>query len=112
MGCPVKIVDLARKMIQISGKKELDKIKIKYVGIRPGEKLSEELVLDEEEIFPTAHSKIKMLESNVPHNPHYDEWLDALCRQASEPYPEPERIKSIMSEMIPDLPSPITAIKS
>lgn len=111
MGCPVKIVDLATKMIQISGKKELNNIKIKYVGIRPGEKLSEELVLDEEEIIPTAHEKIKMLESNVPHNPHYDEWLDALCRQTSEPYPESDRIKSIMSEMIPDLPSPVPEIE-
>jgi FlaA1/EpsC-like NDP-sugar epimerase len=112
MGCPVKIIDLARKMIQISEKKGRDNIKIKYVGIRPGEKLKEELVLDEEEIIPTAHEKIKMLESNVPYNPHYDEWLDALCRQATDPYPESDKIKSIMSEMIPDLPSPVFTIKS
>jgi FlaA1/EpsC-like NDP-sugar epimerase len=112
MGCPVKIVDLARKMIQISEKEGLNNIKIKYVGIRPGEKLREELVLDEEEIFPTVYEKIKMLESNVPHNPHYDEWLDSLCRQASDPYPESDRIKSIMSEMIPDLPSPASLIKN
>ena len=112
MGCPVKIVDLARKMIQLSGKAELNNIKIKYVGIRPGEKLKEELVLDEEEVFPTVHEKIKMLESNVPYNPHYDEWLDSLCRHALDPDPEPDKIKSIMSEMIPDLPSSVTAIQS
>ncbi len=112
MGCPVKIIDLARKMIQLSGKKGQDNIKIKYVGIRPGEKLREELVLEEEEIIPTSHEKIKILESNVPYNPHYDEWLDALCRQATEPYPESDKIKSIMSEMIPDLPSPVSTIKN
>jgi FlaA1/EpsC-like NDP-sugar epimerase len=52
MGKPVKIVDLAKKMIQLSGLKEIDKdnpagdIKIEYVGLRPGEKLYEELLVD------------------------------------------------------------------
>ncbi len=110
MGQPVKIVDLARTMIQMFAKKGKEDIEIKYVGIRPGEKLSEELVLEEEKIVPTIHEKIKMLKSDVPYNPHYDEWLDALCRQASDPDPEPDKIKSIMSEMIPDLPSPISTV--
>jgi len=109
MGNPVKIVDLAKKMIRISGYNQND-IEIKYVGIRPGEKLTEELVLDEEEITPTFHNKIKMLKSSKPHNPHYDEWVDSLCRQASGS--DKENLKSIISEMIPDLPSPISTVNN
>lgn len=58
MGNPVKIVDLAKRMISLSGL-ELDKdIKIKFTGLRPGEKLYEELLNDEENTIPTHHSQI------------------------------------------------------
>ena len=58
MGTPVKIIDLAKKMIRLSGL-ELDKdIKIKLIGLRPGEKLYEELLADKESTLPTHHPKI------------------------------------------------------
>jgi len=58
MGKPVKIVDLAKKMIQLSGL-EIDKdIKIKFTGLRPGEKLYEELLNDAENSMPTYHPQI------------------------------------------------------
>jgi FlaA1/EpsC-like NDP-sugar epimerase len=58
MGSSVKIVDLARKMIKLSGL-ILDKdIKIVYTGLRPGEKLYEELLNDKEKAIPTHHSQI------------------------------------------------------
>ena len=58
MGVPVRIVDLAKKMIQLSGL-ELDKdITIKYSGLRPGEKLFEELLNNKENTLPTHHEKI------------------------------------------------------
>ncbi len=58
MGNPVKIVDLAKRMISLSGL-ELDKdIKIKFTGLRPGEKLYEELLNDEENTLPTHHPQI------------------------------------------------------
>jgi FlaA1/EpsC-like NDP-sugar epimerase len=58
MGNPVKIVDLARRMIRLSGL-ELDKdIKIKFTGLRPGEKLYEELLNNEENTLPTHHPQI------------------------------------------------------
>ncbi|KEO72605.1 polysaccharide biosynthesis protein [Anditalea andensis] len=58
MGEPVKIVDLARKMIQLSGKKVDQDIKITYSGLRQGEKLYEELLNNEEEVKETHHPKI------------------------------------------------------
>jgi len=59
MGEPIKIVDLARDMIKLSGFDEVD-IKIKFTGLRPGEKLYEELLSDTEAIVPTKHPKLKI----------------------------------------------------
>ena len=59
MGEPVKIVDLAKNMIKLSGFDEGD-IGIKFTGLRPGEKLYEELLSDDEAIVPTAHPKLKI----------------------------------------------------
>lgn len=58
MGKSIKIVDLARKMIMLSGLKEGKDIKIVYTGLRPGEKLFEELLADNENSLPTHHSQI------------------------------------------------------
>ncbi len=59
MGEPIKIVDLAKDMIKLSGFDE-DEIKIKFTGLRPGEKLYEELLSDTEVILPTNHPKLKI----------------------------------------------------
>jgi len=58
MGCPVKIVDLARRMIELAGYVPDKDIKIEYIGLRPGEKLYEELLNDKETTIPTKHTKI------------------------------------------------------
>ena len=58
MGDPVKIVDLARDMITLSGFRVGEDIEIKFVGIRPGEKLYEELAIEGEDVSRTAHPKI------------------------------------------------------
>jgi FlaA1/EpsC-like NDP-sugar epimerase len=58
MGKSVKIVDLARKMIKLSGLEEGRDIKIVFTGLRPGEKLYEELLADSENTMPTHHSQI------------------------------------------------------
>ena len=55
MGAPVKIYDLAKKMIQLSGLKDIE---IKEIGLRPGEKLYEELLATKENTLPTYHPKI------------------------------------------------------
>ncbi|TPE39992.1 nucleoside-diphosphate sugar epimerase/dehydratase [Pontibacter mangrovi] len=60
MGEPVKIVDLARKMIKLAGLVPEVDIPITYTGLRPGEKLYEELLNEEEKTIPTHHSKIRI----------------------------------------------------
>ncbi len=64
MGQPVKVVDLAKKMIQLSGFEEGKDIKISFTGLRPGEKLYEELLNDNENTIPTHHPKI--MRAKVP----------------------------------------------
>jgi FlaA1/EpsC-like NDP-sugar epimerase len=61
MGTPVKIADMARDLIRLSGFEPDVDIKIEYIGLRPGEKLYEELITEGEGIIPTDHDKIMVL---------------------------------------------------
>jgi len=58
MGKPVKILDLANRMIKLSGLEIGKDIQIKFTGLRPGEKLYEELLNDQENTIPTHHPQI------------------------------------------------------
>jgi len=76
MGEQVKIVDLARTLIRLSCKSERD-VEIRFTGLREGEKLSEELFYEREEIIPTSCEKIKRTKGPLK------DWPE-LCRQLEE----------------------------
>jgi len=73
MGKPIRIVDLARDLIQLHGLTE-EQVKIQFTGLRPGEKLFEELLADAETTLPTHHPKLRIAKARdvAP------EWLDEL----------------------------------
>ena len=64
MGTPVKIADMARDLIRLSGKEPDVDIKIVFTGLREGEKLYEELITVGEDILPTGHKKVMVLRSS------------------------------------------------
>jgi FlaA1/EpsC-like NDP-sugar epimerase len=64
MGNPIRIVDLARQLILLSGLRPDEDIKIEFTGVRPGEKLYEELCTNDEETVPTYHEKIHIFTGN------------------------------------------------
>lgn len=83
MGQPVKIYDLAKRMIQLSGLRTDKDIKIETIGLRPGEKLFEEVLAGEENILPTHHSKImKAVVKEIDAN-HFKSQIDQLEVQFS-----------------------------
>ena len=63
MGEPVRIADLAEQMIRLSGHEPGHDIEIRFIGLRPGEKLHEELFHDEESLVATPHPKIRLAEA-------------------------------------------------
>ena len=80
MGDPVKIADLAREMIRLSGL-SVDDIRIEFTGLRPGEKLFEELLADSEATLPTPHAKLRIAKPTAV--PDQD-WREDLLAWLSE----------------------------
>ena len=84
MGTPVKIVDMARDLIRLSGFEPDVDIKIEFVGLRPGEKLYEELITSGEGIVPTSHEKIMVLRGKTCDQDHLNEVIDELTKLAQD----------------------------
>ena len=83
MGQPVKIVDLARNLILLSGLRPDEDVKIEFTGMRPGEKLYEELSSLLEDTVPTEHEKIRIFVGDAIEEEDIQGWLETL-REISE----------------------------
>ncbi len=98
MGKPVKIYDLAKKMIRLSGYKPDEDIKIEFSGLRPGEKLYEELFMGEESLQKTPHSKIFAAKPIDITLEELDEKLNKLQEALNNASSD---IKAVISEIVP-----------
>ncbi|KIO46707.1 MULTISPECIES: polysaccharide biosynthesis protein [Sanguibacteroides] len=83
MGKPVKIADMARRMIELSGFVPDKEIKIVYTGLRPGEKLYEELLSNKENTSPTMHDKIRIAKVREYDYEEIKEELKEICELSS-----------------------------
>ena len=98
MGEPVKIADLARDMIRLSGL-SLEEIRIEYTGLRPGEKLFEELLADSETTLPTPHAKLRIAKpSEVPDAA----WRNELLVWLSEAPDGTAAVKAELKQRVPE----------
>jgi FlaA1/EpsC-like NDP-sugar epimerase len=108
MGEPVKIVDLARDLITLSGFRPNEDIRIEFSGMRPGEKLYEELAIDGEDVARTAHPKIGIWQ-NIPVDlAELVRAIDGLLARANELDRNAVRtaLKQIVPEFQLDAPAP------
>ena len=100
MGKPVKILDLAKRMIRLSGSKN---IKIEFTGLRHGEKLYEELLSKAEHTKPTHHEKIMIANVREYEYQHISKMVDHLIRLSYE-YDDMRTVKK-MKEIVPEFRS-------
>jgi FlaA1/EpsC-like NDP-sugar epimerase len=98
MGEPVKIVDLARDLIRLSGFSE-DEIGIEFTGLRPGEKLYEELLADDETTQPTPHPKLRVARAEATHDAA---WLGELVQWLSVPQRDEATVKRDLALRVPE----------
>ena len=104
MGKPVKIAELARQMIRLSGFGEQD-IRIEFSGLRPGEKLFEEVLVDGETTLPTPHPKLRIAQARAPHSADLPEevmaWLSSAASAGATPDAVRARLKTWIAEYVP-----------
>jgi FlaA1/EpsC-like NDP-sugar epimerase len=106
MGDPIKITELARLMIRLSGEDE-NRIRIQYTGLRPGEKLYEELLADDESTLPTPHPKVRVAKAR-PGDPSWH--TECLTWMAQPGLYEENVVKEQLKIWVPEYhPNPLTS---
>ena len=100
MGAPVRIADLARKMIALAGLNP-DDVEIAFTGLRPGEKLYEELSHDVEAVVPTPHPKIARLVSPERRMNGAD-FVDRLRSACEASQADPQTLKLLLARFLPE----------
>lgn len=103
MGSPIKITDLANHMIRLSGLVPGKDIKIEYTGLRPGEKLYEELLADRETTIPTHHEKILIAQATHTFDDSQHFLLDGLLK--STKLKETKKAVEILKLLVPEFVS-------
>lgn len=98
MGEPVKIVDLARTMIRLSGLGE-DDIRIEFTGLRPGEKLYEEVLADAETSLPTPHPKLRIAQVRAVRREEVLAMLEWVMQE--KPLPD-EKVRGTLCRFVPE----------
>jgi FlaA1/EpsC-like NDP-sugar epimerase len=98
MGEPVKIVELARELIRLSGFDERD-IGIEFTGLRPGEKLHEELLADGEHTLPTPHTKLRIAQSRAAPNAS---WMKELFAWLQQGNPGTKQVRHELAARVPE----------
>lgn len=100
MGEPIRIADMAKDLIRLSGFEPGKDIKIEYVGLRPGEKLFEELITEGEGIVPTSHEKIMTLHGDSCSLETLNGTIEKLIQAAGNQ--DGDAIKSILKTIVLD----------
>ncbi|WP_319409908.1 nucleoside-diphosphate sugar epimerase/dehydratase [uncultured Desulfosarcina sp.] len=100
MGSPIKIVDMAKDLIRLSGFEPGRDIQIEFVGLRPGEKLYEELITEGEGIVPTSHKKIMALHGESCGLQQLNGTIEALLQ--SSKVQDDKRIKLLLKKIVKD----------
>lgn len=102
MGPPIKIIDLAVKMIKLAGLRPETDIKIVYSGLRPGEKLYEELLHQEEHAIPTYHPKIKLAKTIIYSHSFIAKAIEEILdlNKSEDAYDTIRKLKAILPEFI------------
>lgn len=99
MGEPVRILDLARNMIRLSGFEPDKDIKIEFTGLRPGEKLYEELLIDEENLTKTSNNRIFVAQPMEVDGDMIEKKISQLIGEA---YDETGDIRILIKELVPE----------